>query len=424
MQELFNKRTLCWAFYDWANSAYATVALSVFFPLVFNNYWFAGSGSDNSTTPLGIANSIASLLIVILAPVLGAIADRGGIKKRFLFVFAATGILFVLALTFVGRGEWPLALGVYVMAGLGFSGANIFYDAMIVEVSPRDRLDLVSAFGFGLGYLGGGLALVVAIVLTSFPHTFGFSGTEQAMLAAFIVVALWWAVFSIPLFVGVSESRNHVDASFAQVVTAGFGQLRATFREIHRLKVVWLFLLAYWFYIDGVYTIIRMAMDYGVRLGFDQMSLIKAFLITQFIGFPAAILYGKLGEKIGAKTGILIGIAAYIGVTIFGYSMDDVTQFYTLASVVGLVQGGVQSLSRSLFARIIPANKAAEFFGFYNIMGKFAAFLGPLLMALVSGFTGDPRLAILSIILLFAIGGLLLLCVDEADGERLARSLE
>ncbi|MDH3386965.1 MAG: MFS transporter, partial [Gammaproteobacteria bacterium] len=188
--------------------------------------------------------------------------------------------------------------------------------------------------------------------------------------------------------------------------------------------VVWIFLLAYWFYIDGVYTIIRMAMDYGVRLGFDQMSLIKAFLITQFIGFPAAILYGKLGEKIGAKTGILIGIAAYIGVTIFGYSMDDVTQFYTLASVVGLVQGGVQSLSRSLFARIIPANKAAEFFGFYNIMGKFAAFLGPLLMALVSGFTGDPRLAILSIILLFAIGGLLLLCVDEADGERLARSLE
>lgn len=424
MKDLFNRRTLSWALYDWANSAYATIVLAVFFPLVFSNYWFAGSGSENSTTPLGIANSVAGLVIVLLAPVLGAIADKGGIKKKFLFTFAAIGIVFVSSLFFVEQGEWLLALCVYALAGIGFAGANIFYDALIVDVSARDKFDIVSAFGFAAGYLGGGLTLVIAIAFTTTPETFGFAGKDQAMLASFILVGLWWAVFSIPLFLGVKESQIDSDIRFTQAVTGGIEQLLATFKEVRRLRIVWLFLLAYWFYIDGVYTIIRMAMDYGIRLEFDQISLVWAFLITQFIGFPAAIAYGKLGEKIGAKTGILIAIGVYIAVTIYGYFMDVVAEFYVLAIVIGLVQGGVQSLSRSLYARIVPANKAAEFFGFYNIMGKFATVLGPLLVAMVSGFTGDPRLAILSIIVLFAIGGILLLFVDEAEAQRVARELE
>ena len=424
MKDLFNRRTLSWALYDWANSAYATIVLAVFFPLVFSNYWFAGSGSENSTTPLGIANSVAGLVIVLLAPVLGAIADKGGIKKKFLFAFAAIGIVFVSSLFFVEQGEWLLALCVYALAGIGFAGANIFYDALIVDVSARDKFDIVSAFGFAAGYLGGGLTLVIAIVFTTTPETFGFAGRDQAMLASFILVGLWWAVFSIPLFLGVKESQIDSDIRFTQAVTGGIEQLLATFKEARRLRIVWLFLLAYWFYIDGVYTIIRMAMDYGVRLEFDQISLVWAFLITQFIGFPAAIAYGKLGEKIGAKTGIVIAIGVYIAVTIYGYFMDVVAEFYVLAIVIGLVQGGVQSLSRSLYARIVPANKAAEFFGFYNIMGKFATVLGPLLVAMVSGFTGDPRLAILSIIVLFTIGGILLLFVDETEAQRVARELE
>lgn len=424
MKDLFNRRTLSWAFYDWANSAYATIVLAVFFPLVFSNYWFAGSGSENSTTPLGIANSVASLVIVLLAPVLGAIADRGGIKKKFLFTFAAIGVVFVSTLFFIEQGEWLLALCVYALAGIGFAGANIFYDALIVDVSARDKFDIVSAFGFAAGYLGGGLALVIAITFTTIPETFGFAGRDQAMLASFILVGLWWSVFSIPLFLGVKESQIDSDIRFKQAVTGGIEQLLATFKEVRRLRIVWLFLLAYWFYIDGVYTIIRMAMDYGVRLEFDQISLVWAFLITQFIGFPAAIAYGKLGEKIGAKTGIVIAIGVYIAVTIYGYFMDAVAEFYALAIVIGLVQGGVQSLSRSLYARIVPGNKAAEFFGFYNIMGKFATVLGPLLVAMVSGFTGDPRLAILSVIVLFAIGGFLLLFVDETEAQRVARELE
>jgi len=424
MKDLFNRRTLSWALYDWANSAYATIVLAVFFPLVFSNYWFAGSGSENSTTPLGIANSVASLVIVLLAPVLGAIADKGGIKKKFLFTFAAIGVVFVSSLFFIEQGEWLLALCVYALAGIGFAGANIFYDALIIDVSVRDKFDIVSAFGFAAGYLGGGLALVIAIAFTTVPETFGFAGREQAMLASFVLAGLWWAVFSIPLLLGVKESRIDSDIRFTQAVTGGIEQLLATFKEVRRLRIVWLFLLAYWFYIDGVYTIIRMAMDYGVRLEFDQISLVWAFLITQFIGFPAAIAYGKLGEKIGAKTGIVIAIGVYIAVTIYGYFMDVVAEFYALAIVIGLVQGGVQSLSRSLYARIVPGNKAAEFFGFYNIMGKFATVLGPLLVAMVSGITGDPRLAILSIIVLFAIGGILLLFVDETEAQRVARELE
>ncbi len=424
MQDLLNRRTLCWALYDWANSAYSTIVLAVFFPLVFSNYWFAGSGSENSTTPLGIANSGASLLIILLAPVLGAIADRGGIKKKFLFTFAAIGIVFVAALYFIGQGEWVLALCVYILSGLGFAGANIFYDALLVDVSPRDKLDIVSAFGYAAGYLGGGLALVVAIAFTTIPESFGFADREQATLASFILVGLWWAVFSIPLLLGVKESRIDSDIRFTRAVSGGIEQLIATFREVRRLRVLWLFLLAYWFYIDGVYTIIRMAMDYGVRLELDQTSLVWAFLITQFVGFPAAIAYGKLGEKIGARRGILIAICVYIAVTIYGYFIDVVAEFYALAIVIGLVQGGVQSLSRSLYARIIPLRKAAEFFGFYNIMGKFATVLGPLLVATASGLTGDPRLAILSIVVLFAIGGVLLLFVDETEGQRVAREMD
>jgi len=424
MKDLFNRRTLSWALYDWANSAYATIVLAVFFPLVFSNYWFAGSGSENSTTPLGIANSVAGLVIVLLAPVLGAIADKGGIKKKFLFAFATIGVVFVSSLFFVEQGEWLLALCVYALAGIGFAGANIFYDALIVDVSARDKFDIVSAFGFAAGYLGGGLTLVIAIAFTTTPETFGFAGRDQAMLASFILVGLWWAVFSIPLFLWVKESQIDSDIRFTQAITGGIEQLLATFKEARRLRIVWLFLLAYWFYIDGVYTIIRMAMDYGVRLEFDQISLVWAFLITQFIGFPAAIAYGKLGEKIGAKTGIVIAIGVYIAVTIYGYFMDVVAEFYALAIVIGLVQGGVQSLSRSLYARIVPGNKVAEFFGFYNIMGKFATVLGPLLVAMVSGFTGDPRLAILSIIVLLAIGGILLLFVDETEAQHVARELE
>ena len=416
---------MSWAFYDWANSAYTTIAVTTFFPILFGSYWFVGAGSENTTTPLGIANAAGSLVVVLLAPVLGAIADRGGLKKRFLVLFMLLGAVFVSTLSFVDQGDWQFAIVVYVMSFVGFAGANVFYDAMLIDVSEEEKFDLTSALGFSLGYLGGGIALLGCVIFAN-PQTFGIEKVTPLndIVLIFLFTGIWWALFSLPLLFLVKEKKPDKKIPLGTAIKEGLLQLAHTFHEIRKLKIVFTFLLAYWFYIDGVDTIIAMAADYGKRIGFDQNDLFMAFLITQFVGFPAAILYGKLGEKLGAKAALLIAIVIYIGVTIYGYFMDEVRDFYILAIVVGLVMGGIQSLSRAFFARIIPKNKSAEFFGFYNMIGKLAAVLGPLLMAIVSHATDSPRLSILSIIVLFVAGGVLLLNVDEKEGIRMARELE
>lgn len=424
MQKRLNKEIISWAFYDWANSAFAVVMLTAFFPPFFKKYLSAGLDATTSTFWWGVGNSGASIVIVLLAPVLGAIADAGGAKKRFLMVFALLGIVTTFALFFVDKGEWAFALVLFMMAAVGFSGANIFYDSMIILVSPKDRLDFVSALGYSFGYLGGGLLMVIDVLMFNMPEKFGFTSESQAIQASFISVAIWWGLFTLPLLFFVKEEKPASKVTPGQAVRSGIRQLIGTFREIRKLKVVMMFLAAYWLYIDGVDTIVRMAVDYGMSIGFDVGNLIIAILITQFVGFPAAILFGLLGERIGAKPGILIAIAVYIIVTIWAFWMDNVMEFYGLAIVIGLVQGGVQSLSRSFYARIIPANKSAEFFGFYNMLGKFAAVLGPLLMGVVALLTGDSRLSILSIIILFIGGAVLLYFVDEEEGRRMAQELE
>lgn len=425
MKSIFNKKTMSWAFYDWANSAYTTIAVTTFFPILFGSYWFAGSGSENTTTPLGIANAAGSLVVVLLAPILGAIADRGGLKKRFLVLFLLLGTVMVATLSFIEQGDWQFAIVVYVLSFVGFAGANVFYDAMLIDVSTEEKFDITSAVGFSLGYLGGGIALLGCVIFAN-PQTFGIDSVTPVneIVLIFLFIGIWWALFSLPLLFFVTEKKPEEKIPLGTAIREGMLQLSHTFNEIRKLKIVFTFLLAYWFYIDGVDTIIAMAADYGKRIGFDQNDLFMAFLITQFIGFPAAILYGKLGEKLGAKAGLLIAITIYIAVTVYGYFMDEIGDFYALAIIVGLVMGGIQSLSRAFFARIIPRNKAAEFFGFYNMIGKLAAVLGPLLMAIVSHATESPRLSILSIIVLFVAGAVLLLKVDEKEGIRMARELE
>jgi len=417
------RRIVSWALYDWANSAFAVTVMSGLFPVFFKDFWSAGNDVSVSTFQLGLTNSMASLVIVFIAPVLGAIADRGGAKKRMLLSFAVLGIAMTGALYLVGRGEWALAATLYGLAVVGFMGANVFYDSLIVDVAGEGRLDQVSALGYALGYLGGGLLFALNVAMTLWPQVFGLADAASAVRLSFVSVAIWWAVFSVPLIVFVREPRRARAAGWA-AVGAGFRQLAATFHQVRRLRVVFTFLIAYWLYIDGLDTIVRMAVDYGMALGFPQDSLITALLITQFVGFPAAVGFGFLGERLGAKTGILIGIGVYIAVTVFAYSMQAVWEFYALAIVVGLVQGGVQSLSRSFYARLIPADKSAEFFGFYNMLGKFAAVLGPALMGVVSLTTGSPRLAILAVVVLFIAGALLLYRVDESQGRRMARELE
>ncbi len=410
-----------WAFYDWANSAFATTVMAGFFPLFFKQYWSAGNAVTVSTFQLGSANSLAGLIVVILAPLLGAVADQGGAKKRFLLTFACLGIVMTGGLYWVEQGQWLMALVLYVLATIGFSASISFSDSLLVEVAPESRWDRVSALGYALGYLGGGLLFAVNVTMTLKPQWFGLADAAEAVRVSFVTVAVWWALFSLPVILFVKEQPRH--GGQGRVWSRGFIQLRDTFREIRRLRQVFLFLLAYWFYIDGVDTIVRMAVDYGMSLGFDANSLIVALLVTQFVGFPAAIIFGRLGERYGARTGIYIAIVVYIGVTLWATTMDSVIEFYGLAMTIGLVQGGIQSLSRSCYARIIPVDKSAEFFGFYNMLGKFAVVLGPVMMGVVGLISDSPRLALLSIVVLFLAGGWLLSRVDLDQARRNSRLL-
>lgn len=417
MKTITNKKIISWALYDWANSAYATVILAGFFPLFFKQYWSDTENVSESTFQLGLTNSIASTIIVILAPVLGAIADAGNSKKRLLLIFAALGILMSAGLYFVAQNETVLALVLFALSIIGFSGSVIFYDALIVGICEKESYDKVSAFGFSLGYLGGGLLFAFDVYMTLNPTIFGFENSAEAVKFSFLTVSVWWFIFSLPLFFNVPEINTNKSIKINEAIFIGFKQLKTTFHNIRKLRMVLLFLFAYWLYIDGVDTIVRMAVDYGLSLGFDSGNLITALLITQFVGFPAAIGFGYLANIIGTKRGILIGIAVYLFVTIWAAQIQNVSEFYMLAIIIGLVQGGVQALSRSFYARIIPQHRSAEFFGFYNMLGKFAAVFGPIMMGVVSLLTQSPRLSILSISVLFIAGGILLYYVDEEKAK-------
>ena len=412
-----NKTTFSWALYDWANSAYATVVLAGFFPLFFKQYWSDAADVSTSTFQLGLTNSIASTVIVILAPVLGAIADAGNSKKRLLLFFAALGILMTAGLYFVAQDETYLALSLFALSVIGFSGSIIFYDALIVGICEEKSYDKLSTFGYAAGYLGGGLLFAFDVYMTLNPADFGFASSADAVKFSFLTVSVWWFLFSLPLFFNVPEIKTSQKVQLHKAIFNGFKQLKITFNNIKKLRMVLLFLCAYWLYIDGVDTIVRMAVDYGMSLGFESTDLIIALLLTQFVGFPSAIGFGYLAQYIGTKRGILIGIAVYLLVTVWASQIQVVSEFYTLAIIIGLVQGGVQALSRSFYARIIPENRAAEFFGFYNMLGKFAAVLGPVMMGVVSLLTQSPRISILSISLLFILGGILLYYVDEEKAK-------
>jgi len=416
-----NKRAVwSWAFYDWANSAYSTTVIAGFFPLFFKEYWADPHNPNQSTFYLGMANSIASIVVAALAPLLGSVADQGSAKKKFLTFFAFLGVIMTGGLWMVAQGNWQMAVLFYVMATIGFASGNVFYDSLLPGLASEERVDAVSSLGFGLGYLGGGLLFLVNVFMYLKPEIFGIPDGATAIKLSFLSVAVWWAVFTIPLILFVPEPKNYETIDFNNAIRMGWVQLVQTFKEIRNMKVVGTFLLAYWFYIDGVDTIIRMAVDYGMSLNFPGESLIIALLIVQFVAFPAALIYGWLASKIGAKTGIMVGITAYSFITLLGYFMTEAWHFYVLAILIGLFMGGIQALSRSLYTRIIPPEKSAEFFGFYNMLGKFAAIIGPALMGTIALVTGSARLGILSILLLFILGAFFLNKVDIEEGKRLA----
>ncbi len=404
-----------WAFYDWANSAFITTVMVAFFPIFFRKYWAHDLPSEEITLHLGSANAFASVAIMLLAPFLGTVADQGGIKKPMMAFFVALGVAATLGLTLVGENQWFWAMFGFVLAVVGFLGANIFYDSLLVDVAEEKDFNRVSALGFALGYLGGGLLFALCVFMTLKPEFFGLADKTSAVRWAFGITAGWWGIFSIPLWLWVRErpAALATHPSFFILLKESVVELRDTFRHIRQLRYVGLFLLAYWFYIDGVDTVILMSVDYGKALGFADDSLIMALLITQFIAFPAALGFGWVGNRLGAKVGILIGLAAYVVITVWASRMDSAQEFYLLAGMVGLVQGGVQALSRSLYASLIPQDQAAKFFGFYNMLGKFAAVFGPLLVAWAGLLTGSPRLGLLAVLVLFGIGAFLLWKVPE-----------
>ena len=411
MSSIFLRRpVLSWALYDWANSAFATTVMAGFFPAFFQRYWSIGVDPTVSTSRLGVASGIAGFVVALLAPVLGAVADFGGRRKRFLVSWALLGIVATALLFFVEQGDWQLAAALFMVGTIGFSASNVFYDALLLDVARESELDRVSAYGYSLGYLGGGLLFAINVLMTVRPQWFGLASAAEAVRLSFLTVAAWWFLFLLPLALNVRETpagdRQHA-------IRSGFRELAETIRHVSRYRELVLFLVAYWLYIDAVNTIIKMAVDYGLALGLPTAGLLAALLLTQFVAFPAALFFGWLGDRIGARRGILIGIAVYSAATVYAYFLDTIAEFFALAVVIGLVQGGVQSLSRSYFGRLVPAGRGGEFFGFYNMMGKFATVLGPLLVAVVATTTGNSRASIVSLVVLFVAGGLVLLLVRD-----------
>ena len=407
-QRKLSKNAWKWAFYDWANSGFATTVMAGFFPIFFKSFWAGDLDSAQSTFVIGSVNSLIGLLIAISAPILGAIADAGKTKKRFLFIFASLGIIATGYLFFIPESSWKLAVVFYGLGVIGFSGGNIFYDALIVSVSSPDERNRTSSLGFSLGYLGGGLLFLLNVAMYLYPNWFGLSGPADAVLWSFLSVAIWWFIFSMPLLLYVKETSDLVEKENNNIVTTAFTNLLNTAKSVRNYKKVVIFLLAYFLYMDGVDTIIRMATSYGSDIGLSASSMISALLLTQFVGFPATLVFGFYADKFGYKESLTFAIIVYIGVVLFSSQMDTATEFFIVAGIIGLVQGGVQAISRSYFSNLIPQDKAAEFFGFYNFIGKSSVFLGPFMVSGIALLTGSPSIGILSLLILF-IPGLILL---------------
>ena len=407
-QRKLSKNAWKWAFYDWANSGFATTVMAGFFPIFFKSFWAGDLEAAQSTFVIGSVNSLIGLLIAISAPILGAIADAGKTKKRFLFIFAALGILATGYLFFIPESSWKLAVVFYGLGVIGFSGGNIFYDALIVSVSSPDERNRTSSLGFSLGYLGGGLLFLLNVAMYLYPNWFGLSGPADAVLWSFLSVAIWWFIFSMPLLLYVKETSDLVEKENNNIVSTAFTNLLSTAKSVRNYKKVVIFLLAYFLYMDGVDTIIRMATSYGSDIGLSASSMISALLLTQFVGFPATLVFGFYADKFGYKESLTFAIIVYIGVVLFSSQMDTATEFFIVAGIIGLVQGGVQAISRSYFSNLIPQDKAAEFFGFYNFIGKSSVFLGPFMVSGIALLTGSPSIGILSLLILF-IPGLILL---------------
>jgi len=413
--KILTKQVITWALYDWANSAFALSVLAVLFPLVLGNYWGVDDGGVSATIRLGWITFSASLIVFVAAPVLGTIADAGGYRKRFLLLFAVLGAVATAGLGFVGQGDWPIALGLYLVASVGFYSSVVFYDSLLIDVTEPRNYSFVSTLGFSVGYLGGAALLALHLWMLKSPQTFGLENTTEAFSYAFISVGVWWLVFLLPLIFFVPERHSPIEVA-DHAIRAAYAELKSTVHKISQYRNVTIFLAGYWLYIGGVFTVIFMAVNYGQRLGFEDSDLVMALLIANFVGFPATLIYGLLAHRFGAKKGLYFALFAYIGACLWAIQMTEVREFYIMSIIIGLVQGGVQGLSRSVYATLIPADQPGEFFGFYrgeffgfySMTTKFAHVLGPAMVAIAAMLSDDPKWVLLALMPMFLAGAVLL----------------
>jgi UMF1 family MFS transporter len=415
---ILTKKVITWALYDWANSAFALSVLAVLFPLVLGNYWGADDGGSASTIRLGWITFSASLVVFVSAPILGTIADAGGYRKRFLILFAITGAAATAGLGFVGPGQWPVALGLYLIASVGFYSSIVFYDSLLIDVTEPRNFSFVSTLGFSVGYLGGAALLALHLWMLKAPQSFGLDSTTEAFSYAFFSVGVWWLLFLLPLLFFVPEKHSSTEVT-SHPIRAAYEELKSTIQKISQYRNIMIFLSGYWLYVGGVFTVIFMAVNYGQRLGFEDSDLVMALLIANFVGFPATLIYGFLAHRYGAKKGLYVALLAYVGACLWGIQMTEVREFYIMSVIIGMVQGGVQGLSRSVYATLIPAEQPGEFFGFYSMTTKFAHVLGPAMVAIAAMLSDDPKWVLLALMPMFLAGAFLLALVRlpavEAD---------
>jgi UMF1 family MFS transporter len=424
-----------WAMYDWAASALQTTIMVAVFPIYFVKVAGAGLGESGAIQRLATVNSLALVIIAVLSPILGAISDYRGTKKRLLGVFMGIGVAAVLGMFFIGRGDLDLASALFTVSLIGVTGSFVFYEALLPHIARPGEIDRVSTAGYALGYVGGGILLALNLAWIQRPDWFGLPtgpGLSEAeatlpVRLAFISVAAWWVLFSLPLFRRIPEPPPGLEPDERRdenPVKVAFIRLRETFRELRTYRHAFLMLLAFLIYNDGIQTIIKMATAYGTELGIGQNALIGAILLVQFVGIPCSFLFGMMAGRIGAKRALFFGLLVYTAISLLGYFMKTALHFYVLAGLVGTVQGGTQALSRSLFASMIPQHKSGEFFGFFSVFEKFAGIFGPLIFAGTIAATGSSHNAILSVILFFAVGALLLWPVNVEEGQRIARAAD
>lgn len=406
-----------WAFYDWANSAYTLIVVTAILPLYFKaSATQAGIDAATSTAYWGYANSFSTLIVSILAPILGTIADFKGFKKRFFIIFATLGVIFTLMLAVVPSDQWLVILICFIVTSIGFTGANIFYDSFLVDVTTEERMDRISANGYALGYVGSIIPFIIsiALIMTAQLNILPLSVTIASQIA-FVITALWWGFFTIPMLKNV-EQRYYVER-VPNPVSTSFKKLYSTFKNIKAYKPLFIFLIAYFFYIDGVHTVINMSTAFGSDLGISSTTLLIILFMTQVVAAPFTVLFGRLGGKYSEKTMIMVGIFVYIIVCFYAYFLDSALDFWILAMLVGTSQGGIQAMSRSYFAKLVPKESSNEFFGFYSIFGKFAAIIGPLLVGVTAQYTGNTNSGVFSLVILFIIGAIILLYVSKPDAK-------